>query len=226
MEKIKCMKDLAIFSALNPQERNKIGELAVKKIYRKNEFVFREGEGADAIYLIKYGKVRLFKTSENGKEFTLDIIKEEGILGENTFLEDVVHTMNAQALENTFICSCTKGDFETLLQNPKFAMKIIQVLGTMLSSYTEQMASLAFKDVKARIAGAIFRLLKEYGKNSPEGVSIDISLTHQELGNLVNASRVMVTNVLNEFKEKRIITVSEHKIIVLQEKKLFDIASS
>jgi len=225
MERIKCMKDLAIFSTLNPEEKKRIGELAIKRLYRKNEFIFREGEPASAIYLIKYGRIRLFKTSENGKEFTLDILKEEGILGENTFLEDVLHTMNAQALEDTFICSCTKTDFENLLHNPKFAIKIIQVLGTTLNNYTEQVASLAFRDVRARLAVIIFRLLKEYGKNSPQGVSIDINLTHQDLGNLVNASRVMVTNVLNDFKEKGIITVSQQKIMVVKEKELAEIAN-
>jgi len=220
MERVKCMKDLVIFSTLNEEEKNKIGEIAAKRLYKKNEFLFREGEPANTIYLIKYGKVRLFKTSENGKEITLDILKEEDILGENTFLEDQVHGMNAQVLENTFVCSCNKEDFEYLLANPKFALKIIQVLGTMLNSYTEQVASLAFKDVKARVAGILLRLTREHGKDSPTGKIIDILLTHQDLGSLVSASRVMVTNVLNDLKEKGIIAVNEHKIVVLDETQL------
>ena len=225
MDKIKCMKDLAVFSTLSPQERNKIGEIAFKKLYRKNEFIFREGDPADSIYLIKYGRIKLFKTADNGKEITLDIMKEEDILGENTFLEDVLHTMNAQALEDTFVCSCTKGDFELLLENPKFALKIIQVLGTLLNSYTEQMASFAFRDVKGRIAATLLRLAEEHGKVSPQGNIIDINLTHQDLGNLVNASRVMVTNVLNDFKERDIIMVSEHRIIIVNQQELFNIAN-
>ena len=62
------MKDLPIFSSLEPEEKNKIGELAVKKVYRKNQFIFREGDRADTIFIIKYGRVRLYKISPGGKE--------------------------------------------------------------------------------------------------------------------------------------------------------------
>jgi CRP/FNR family transcriptional regulator len=106
MKKIRCMKDLEIFSALDFTERERIGALARKRVYRKNEFVFREGEPADAIYLIKYGRVKLFKVSGEGREIILDILKEDDMFGENTFFEDTVHTMSAQAMEDTFVCSC------------------------------------------------------------------------------------------------------------------------
>lgn len=69
------MKDLPIFSTLDSGERNKIGELAVKKVYRKNQFIFREGKPADTIFIIKYGRVRLYKISPGGKEITLEILK-------------------------------------------------------------------------------------------------------------------------------------------------------
>ncbi|MHB1043615.1 MAG: Crp/Fnr family transcriptional regulator [Eubacteriales bacterium] len=220
MDKIRCMKELAIFSTLDFIEREKIGALAGKKVYRKNEYIFRESEPADTIYLIKYGRVRLFKVSEGGKEITLDILKEDDILGENTFFEDALHTMDAQAMEETFICSCCKEHFGLLLQNPQAALKIIQLLGEKLNNYTEQVASIAFRDVKGRISAALLRLAGEYGRTSDEGTTIDIELTHRDLANLVNASRVMVTNILICLRQEGAISTNGHRITLLSREKL------
>lgn len=216
----RCMKELAIFSSLDFLERERIGTLAAKKVYRKNDYIFREGEPADAIYLIKYGRVRLFKVSEGGKEITLDILKEDDLIGENTFFDDACHTMNARAMENTFICSCHKDSFAVLLQNPGIAMKVIQLLGRKLNTYTDQVASIAFRDVKGRLSAVLLRLAGEYGNPSAEGVAIDIELTHQDLANLVNASRVMVTNVLGSLRQEGAIATRGQRIILLDQKLL------
>lgn len=220
------MKELAVFSTLDFSEREKIGVLAGKRVYRKNEYIFREGEPADTIYLIKYGRVRLFKISMNGREITLDILKEDDILGENTFFEDAQHTMNAQAIEDTFICSCSKESFALLLQNPQTSLKIIQLLGKKLNNYTEQVASIAFRDVKGRISATLLRLADEYGKPSPAGTTIDIDLTHQDLANLVNASRVMVTNILSALKQEGAIASKGHRLTLLSRQKLAEAAQA
>lgn len=215
MSRIRCMKDLAIFSALDIAERNRIGELACKKLYKKNEFLFREGDPADTIYLIKSGKVKLFKVSSGGKEIILDILKEDDLLGENTFFDQAEHNMNAQAIEDTYICSCTKDDFTLLLQHAETSLKIIRLLGAKLNSFTSQMASIAFNDVKGRVASMLLKLAEEYGSQSPDGVTIEIDLTHNDLASLVNASRVMVSNVVGMLRQDRIISTKGHRFIIL-----------
>lgn len=215
------MKDLSLFSTLDLSEREKIGMLAGKRVYRKHEIIFRDTDPAHTIYLIKYGRIRLFKVSEGGKEITLDILKADDIFGENTFFEENPrHTLSAQAMEDTFICSCSKEHFALLLQNPQTALKIIQFLGEKLNNYTNKVASIAFQDVKGRIAVMLLRLAEEYGKPSPEGTIIEINLTHQDIACLVNASRVMVTNTLGDFKQEGAIATRGHHFILLNPDKL------
>lgn len=209
------MKDLTVFSNLDISERNKIGELACKRFYGKNDFLFREGDAADTIYLIKSGKVKLFKISTGGKEIILDILKEDDFFGENTFFDQATHTMNAQAMEDTYICSCTKEHFALLLQNPQTSLKIIQLLGEKLNNYTNQVANIAFHDVKGRVAATLLKLAKEYGLHSAEGTTIDIELTHNDLASLVNASRVMVSNVVGTLRQDGIIATKDHRFILL-----------
>jgi CRP/FNR family transcriptional regulator len=211
------MKDLDIFSALSHAEREQIGTLALKKIYRKNEPIFSQGAEADAIYLIKAGRVRLYKLSEEGKECTLDYLKAEDIFGEVTFFENAVHTMNAVATEDTFICCCTKELFVKLLDSPQTALKIIQYLGKKMNEYTEHMSRTAFKDVRGRVLDVLCKLAESYGKQTDTGLTIALGLTHQDIGSLVNASRVMVTNVLGELRKENLVHIDGQRITLSYE---------
>ena len=213
----RCMKNLDIFSALSHTDREQIGDLALKKIYRKNELIFTEGVEADSIYLIKSGRVKLYKISEEGKEFTLDYLKSEDIFGEVTFFENAVHTMNAVAMEDTFICCCTKELFVKLLSNPQTALKIVQYLGKKMNTYTEHMSHTAFNDVRGRVLGVLCRLAESYGTRTGAGLTIALDLTHQDIGSLVNASRVMVTNVLGELRKEHLVHIDGHRITVSTE---------
>ncbi|MHB9094115.1 MAG: Crp/Fnr family transcriptional regulator [Eubacteriales bacterium] len=214
--KIKCMKDLEIFAPLSEEEKLVVTRLAKAKPYSKGEIIFSEGDSADTIYLVRAGMVLLYKTSEEGKEISLDILQEDDIFGENTIFDDVQHTMNAKALEDTFVCTCVREDFPFLLSNPLIALKIIKALGDKLNNYTEQVASMAFHDVKGRVLNTLVRLAKEYGRDTPKGTKIEISLNHQDIANLVNASRVMVTNSLSHLKQEGKIAVHGHRFYLLQ----------
>lgn len=213
----RCMKDLEIFSALSHAEREQIGVLALKRLYRKNEPVFRQGMEADAIYLIKSGRVRLYKLSEEGKELTLDYLKAEDIFGEITFFENAVHTMNAVVMEDTFICSCTKELFVKLLDSPQTALKIVQYMGKKMNDYTEHMSRTAFQDVRGRVLGVLCKLAESYGKQTGNGLTLVLDLTHQDIGSLVNASRVMVTNVLGELRKEKLLHVDGQRFTLPNE---------
>lgn len=213
----RCMKDLEIFSALSPAEREQIGDLALKRTYRKHESIFMQGTEADTIYLIKTGRVRLYKVSEEGKEFTLDFLKAEDIFGEVTFFENAVHSMNAVAMEDTFICSCTRELFVKLLSNPETALKIVQYLGKRMNEYTEHMTRSAFQDVRGRVLAVLCKLASSYGKQTGTGFTLAMELTHQDIGSLVNASRVMVTNVLSELRKEKLVHIDGQRITLSKE---------
>lgn len=213
--KIKCMKDLDIFSSLNEEQKEQVTKIAQAKSYKKGDTIFSEGEAADTVYLVRAGRVLLYKLSKDGKEVTLDILQVDDIFGENTIFDDVQHTMNAKAIEDTFVCTCSRNDLPHLLQNPMIALKIIKVLGEKLNNYTEQMANLAFHDVKGRVLHVLVRLAKEYGQATSTGIMIDVILNHQDLANLVNSSRVMVTNTLNDLKHVGKIAVRERHFYLL-----------
>ena len=78
------------------------------------------------------------------------------------------------------------------------------------------MADIAFRNVKNRLLKTLQRLARNYGEPTGEGTLITIHLTHQDLASLVNASRVMVTNTLNRFKQEGLISIKKRNCIVLK----------
>ncbi|GAB6172229.1 Crp/Fnr family transcriptional regulator [Paradesulfitobacterium aromaticivorans] len=215
MEKSKCMLDLVIFSTLSPEEKRQVTQLAGKKTYQKGTVIFHEGDPADTIYIVKSGRIRLFKGSEGGKEITLDILEVDSIFGENSIFDEQFHSMTAQVLEPSFICTCTKADFEKMiLQNPAAGLRLLKFLGKRLNNYTDQMADMAFHDVRNRLLKTLQRLASNYGKPVNEGLLLTIHLTHEDLASLVNASRVMITYTLNKLKEEGLISYTRDSLII------------
>jgi len=134
-------------------------------------------------------------------------------LGESSIFDDQKHTFNAKALEQSFVCACTRNDFKNLiLKHPPIALKIIQGLSEKVSGYTEQVATLAFEDVQGRLIKTLYKLGQDYGVTTERGVKINLSLTHQDLASLVNASRVMVTNTLKKMKQEGLVDVDKKHI--------------
>lgn len=199
------MCDLDIFAGLDLEEKETIKQLARKKFYRKGEYLFREGDPADTIYLVKLGKIKLTKVSDAGKEVILDILTAENVLGESTFLDGGCYSMSAQAIEDAFVCLCTKNDFTKLLQNPQIALKLIQGLMKKIELLSMKIADLAFLNVKSRVASVLARLARECGHFSPIGLMIDLRLSHHDLASLVGASRVMVSQVLKQLENEGLI---------------------
>ncbi len=213
-KKIKCMKDLDIFSSLDDSEKNLVARLARPTFLKKGQAVFSEGMPCDKIYFIRKGRILLYKVSVDGKEMSLDILKQDDIFGENTIFDDSIHTFNAKVLEDTFVCVCSRSDFMELLKNPQISIKMMKHLTNKLNGYTEQMANIAFNDVKGRILNIIKKLTEKHGKTTQKGIKIDVILSHQDIANLVNASRVMVTNILNTLKNEGLIAIEKRYIYI------------
>lgn len=198
-----CMADLPIFAGLGPEERMTIHLLASKRAYRRGEVVFHAGDPADRVYLIKSGKVRLYRVSDDGRELTLGYLKPDDIFGEHTLFEGIDQAMTAEVIEDAFVCSCDRAGFQRLItDNPEVSLKVIRGLAERVNSITERLAELAFASVKDRVMQALTRLATEYGRPTAGGTEVELDLTHQDLACLVNASRTMVTLCLKELREE------------------------
>lgn len=209
-----AMREMDLFSNLSEKEKDKVTEPAKPKDYKKNSIIFENGEVLDTVYLIRKGSIKLFKYTEDGKEVVLDTRKVGDVIGEINLFGSQEQLYNAMAIEDTFICECNRDDFLQLLNNPVISYKMIQMLVFKLNNNIDEVASILIDDVKERIVKKLNNIASENSVNVPEGRKLLVNLTHEEIGNLVNASRVMATKCINQLKEEGVIINKNRQFII------------
>ena len=105
-----CIGNLWVFQNLRPEELAAIAQRAMRKVHERGDSIFIQGNKADAMFLIKAGRVKL-KVTEDGAEITLDIRKAGEFLGENMLSEEVDYPVTATCMEKTLTCGFTKASF-------------------------------------------------------------------------------------------------------------------
>ncbi|MGI2336113.1 MAG: Crp/Fnr family transcriptional regulator [Dehalogenimonas sp.] len=216
MSYLNCMADLWLFDSLNETEKGDIWKLFHRSEYLKGEYLFNEGEPASSIFLVTHGRIKLFKTSEGGKEIALGYITHNQLFGEEVLFDDSVRSFAAVAVEDTRLCACYKSDFESLLaQNSQLSLKVIKGLGDKIRRITEQFADVAIYDTRSSLSRTLVRLAREHGQETADGMKLNFRLTHDDLGALVGSSRVMITNVMKSLKIAGIVRDDlDHKLVI------------
>jgi CRP/FNR family transcriptional regulator, cyclic AMP receptor protein len=210
-----CIGQLWVFENLKPEEMGAMARAAHRKVYKKGQEIFSQGDRADKMFLIKAGRVKLSKVSEDGDEITLDIRKAGDFLGESMLIEEGEYPLTAACLEETLICGFTKTSFERLvLENPSIGLHVIKNLSKRIEWLTSRFGSLSFTNLEDRLYHVLVQVAQEHGVQSKKGFVIQFPLTHEELSFLVGAHRVSITRAMKVLKESGRI-VQEGKNLIL-----------
>lgn len=176
---------------------------------------------SDRVFLLKEGRVKISKVSEDGKQLTLGILEPGEIFGELALVDEGPRGTTAEALEDTFICVIGRRDFERLLEKkPGLALKVTKLIGVRRKAIEAKVEDLVFKDVGSRLAKLLLELAASYGTKVGKGTRIDVKLTHQELAALIGSTRETTTSTLNEFRRLGLIEVEKRRIVVVDDEAL------
>ena len=175
MDKITgIVKAIPSFSGLSDDEIKNIIKITVHKVLNKGEMIFLEGDEGNGFYVIVEGMVKIYKTSTEGKEQILHIFGPGEPFGEVAVFSGQSFPANAMALKNSKLVFFPRAAFVDLItQNPSLAMNMLAVLSMRLRQFTQQIESLALKEVPARLAGYLLYLAEE--QQNEEVVSLNIS---------------------------------------------------
>jgi CRP/FNR family transcriptional regulator len=197
-----CIGQLWIFQNLRPQELLAITQGAQRQLYKKGQSIFAQGDKADQMFLLKTGRVKLSKITEEGEEITLDIRKAGDFLGETLLTEDVDYPLSAICLEDTLTCGFTKNIFEKMvLEHANIGLQVIKNLSRRLASLTRRVGSLSLTSLEDRLYQVLSNVAQEHGVKKRQGYLIQFPLTHEELSFLVGVHRVSITRAMKSLRE-------------------------
>lgn len=210
-----------IFSHLSDEELDSIIPQVVKRRLKKNTVIFHENDPASAFYLVKTGRVKIYKTGSEGREQVLSILGDGQIFGDVPAFDGGPYPASAATMADSEIYLIRSEDFQALVRRyPEVALKIIRVLGQRLRQSMELVRDLSFKQVPHRLAGLLIRLSGEYGIDTEDGLLIELPLSRQELADIVGTSRETITRELKKMERAGMLTVDRRRLTITDQKRL------
>jgi CRP/FNR family cyclic AMP-dependent transcriptional regulator len=202
-----------LFSDLAPADTRVLTEHCTTRTFPTHAVLITEGDDTDSLYVILEGEVKVFVSDENGKEVILNMMGPGEYFGELALVDEGPRSASVMTMEPTKVMVISKSDFKTCLSaNPDMAFNLIQALTKQVRALTDNVKSLALMDVYGRVAHTLLDLAKENdGK-----LVIEQKLTHQDIANMVGASREMVSRILKDLATGGYISV-KNKIITINE---------
>ena len=168
--------------------------------------LYRPEDGPETLFLLKSGRVELYRESVDGRRLTLAIVDEGTFFGEMSLVDEGLRGTGAVAIEDSVVCALGTDDVRSLmLRHPTVALRLIEVLGGRLQDARDSLQDMAFNDVTGRVAGLLLRLADSQ-TNTVEGYS------HQDLSSMAGCLRETVTSVLDRFKESDAVSIGRRHI--------------
>ena len=157
---------------------------------------------SEALFMLKKGRVRIYKIAPDGWEFTLAVVEAGTMFGEMALTAQRMRKGYAEAMEPSDICILKNTDLERIVRgNPEVGMRMIRVLSERLRSCETRLEDVTLKNVPARLASLILQLAAGEGIMTPEGPRIPIHYTHRQLATMIGSSRETVTRAFTKLQK-------------------------
>lgn len=217
---INIFKELGLFDKVNNETLSRLNDICYIRELKKNEHLFRDKEIINSIYIVKSGKVALYKQSESAQKKVIFILGKESIINE-IIIDDLPSSINCEAFENAEIICFDRIKFIDIMKDDFELYKIIinSLAIKVRRLYRQSKNSIPIK-VEKRVAAKLWKLSRDYGREVEEGTLIDLSITITYLADMFGAPRETISRALKILDNKGLIINKNKKIIIPDREKL------
>jgi CRP/FNR family transcriptional regulator len=210
------MRQSGYFCEMPPASLEELDKVKYASAYPQGAVLFVEGQPPRGVYMICSGRVKMSTTSRDGKTLILRIAEPGEVLGLHATVAGKPYELTAEALQPCQLDFIRRDDFLRLLQHHADAcLNAAQHLSKNCQSAYEMIRSLGLSH---SVSEKLARLLLEWssdGDETEEGIRIKVSLTHEEIAQLIGTSRETVTRVLGEFRQKKLAQLRGSTLLIL-----------
>lgn len=211
---IEVLRPVELFQHLDDEQLSKLAAHSREVQFRKNAILMTEGDAGESMYVIQSGLVKVFVSDEDGKELVLYEQGPGAVIGDIALLDDEPRSASVSTLDKTTALMIGKSSFiQCLKESPEMGLGIIRSLTQRLRHATEGSRSLALDNVYRRLADKLQELCVG---DLEAGQQLEKKYSHQELGNMIGASREMVGKVMAELVKGEYIQLQDGVIHILK----------
>jgi len=218
---VDSIKEIPYFAGLNSEELSSIIKLMFEKTVDRGGIIVLEGEQMHNLYFVISGVIKIFKTSPDGKEQILDLIRPGESFGDVPVFDGGLMPASAQAMGMVMLLGINRSNLDVILKAyPQVTWNVINVLAGRVRHLVSLVEDLSFK----RVIGRVAKILLEYaGDGAP---SQRPRLTQQEMAAMAGTAREVIGRSLKALEEEGVIKLDRHRIVITSKQALKEIMES
>jgi CRP/FNR family transcriptional regulator len=212
-----------VFSALSPDELERVAQVTVPRRFEAGEIVFKEGDEGSTCYIVRSGRARAIHEHPDGRSITLAHFAPGDIFGEMSMFDGERRSATVETTEGTEAIAILSADMHRLLrEHPDISVKLIAALGRRLRDTNERLARQSFQTVQSRVAAVLAQLVEAARAEAGDGSEGDVTITttQAELAQLAGSSRESASRFLAVLERAGIITQGRGRLTVHDAKAL------
>ncbi len=218
------LKYVPIFSELPDETIEQIAQIGQIKEFGKDSIILMEDEDGLTMFFIIEGKVKITRTSSDGKEVILSVLGRSEFFGEMAILDGMSRSATVIALEPSKLFIIHRNDFlELLKKHPEISIPLLQELTSRLRAADMKIKSLSLKDAEGKVATVILQLADTQGKVKHGIVEIEKMPLQQDLANMAGTSRETISRTLHTFAKKGYIEMEGPTLRILNYEKFAEL---
>jgi len=214
-EKLRLLSMMDILEPLSREEIKELSRRIPDTHYQRGQILYAPKERSQALFMLKKGRVRIYRIAPDGREITLTVVGAGTVFGEMSLTAQRLENAYAEAMETAVVCKMKRHDLERLvIDKPQVGLKLLSVLSERLSVAEDRMEDIALKDVPSRLASFILQLVESEGVVTREGYKIPARYTHRQLATMIGSKRETVTKAFTLLQQVGAVELKRRRIHV------------
>ncbi|MFT5196424.1 MAG: CRP/FNR family cyclic AMP-dependent transcriptional regulator [Cellvibrionaceae bacterium] len=210
------LTSVPFFTNLTPAEVDELARLLIPRRFQAGSTVFHLGDPGGLLYIILSGKIKISHSNPEGQEALLAIMGQGDFFGELALLDESPRSATAEAIAPTETLTLHRDDFMRFIDDhPAFARHVLTSLARRVRHMNSQISDIFFLDLPGRLARTLLKLSEQHGRETANGVQIEISLTQTDLAEMTGATRVSVNKALGRFRRQGWVGVKGRKFTII-----------
>lgn len=222
---IKQLQDFPLFRGLSAENLKLLASQALQRKFKQGDLLIGEEDPIRAFYVVTSGQLKLYKSSSEGKEQTLSLLRPGDPFGLCTAFATESFPANAMAIEESTVFIIPGELMENVAKKePVLLLNIIQILSQRLKESMTLIESLSLKEIPARLSAFLLHAIsREEGKNKDK---LELTISHRELSKIIGATPEALSRSFKKLSNDKILTVNGRLITILNRQALKELAQS
>ncbi len=209
----KQLENIEFFKGMSTSQLTELAGMMKEVKYKKNTIVINQGDLSRSLFIIIYGRLKVFATDEEGNQTIFSFLNNGDFFGELSLLDDAPRSATVYTLEDCTVLNLDHAKFKDFIDShPCACWPLFKSLTSRIRSMDETICSLTSRDIYGRLIETLYKQAKE----NADGVLITQKLTHQDFAEMIGSSREMISRIFKDLKEGGYISVETKQVSILK----------